>query len=139
MAVHAGAIPCSERIVFFQLRWDQECLRHGRPHFFCDDVRNGELLQGAALARFQPKNLQVVRAGRQDDLLWLAVVAPLPSNANKEFIAAAFSFVFATVEGVIELAHVIEERSGRRDLSHGAMKRSMPAFVVLDMTSSARI
>lgn len=54
MAIHAGAIPCSERIVFLQLRWDQECLRHRRPHFFCDNVSERKQLQGAALARLQP-------------------------------------------------------------------------------------
>ena len=80
-----------------------------------------------------------MRAGQEDDLLWFAEIAVFRSHADKEFIAAAFSFVFATVKGVIKLAHIIEERSGSRDLGHGAMKRSVPAIVVFEMTSPARI
>src|SRR5689334_9362041 len=80
MTIHAGSIPCSKRVVFLQFRWNQKRLRHRRPHFFCDDVSNGKLLQGTALARFQPQDLQVVRAGHEDDLLWLAVVTVTGSH-----------------------------------------------------------
>ena len=80
-----------------------------------------------------------MRAGLQDNLSRFAVAAPFWSDANEELIAATFSLVLATVEGEIQFVHVIWQGGGRRDLGHGAMKRSVPAFVVLDMTSSACI
>src|SRR5437867_3654225 len=49
IAIHARPIPRPERIIFLQLRRNQERLADGRPHLFCDDVGEGKLLQSAAL------------------------------------------------------------------------------------------
>ena len=80
-----------------------------------------------------------MRAGLQDNLLRFTVATAFRSDANEELIAVTFSLVLATVEGEIQFVHVIWQGGGRRHLGHRAMKRPVPAFVVLDMTGSACI
>ncbi len=57
MAVHARTVPCPDRIIFLQVRRHQECLTDWRPHFFGDDVSERKLLERAALARLEPRDL----------------------------------------------------------------------------------
>src|SRR5205823_2203977 len=107
MAIHARTVPRAERIIFLQIRRNQECLRDWRPHFFCDDVSEGKLLQSAPLPGLEPWDLQRVRTGHEHDLLRIAIAATFRSDADKDLIAASLSFVFAAVESEFELAYVI--------------------------------
>ncbi len=75
VAIHAGAVPCAYRIVFLCVGRDQKRLRHWRPHFFRNDVGKWKLFQRAVFASFEPENLQIVRAGEQNDLLRRPVFA----------------------------------------------------------------
>ncbi len=79
-----------------------------------------------------------MRTREQNDLLPFAVATVFCSHPNKELVAAAFSLVLAAVESEIKFAHVIGKRGRRCDLRHGAMKRPMPACIILDMTRSTR-
>src|SRR5437899_650540 len=113
MAIHARTVPRAESIIFLQIRRNQECLGNWRPHFFCDDVSEGKLLQSAALAGLEPWDLQRMRTGHEHDLLWIAIAATFRSDADKELIAASLSFVFTAVECELELAHVIGQTARR--------------------------
>ena len=57
MAVHARTVPRPDRIIFLQVRRHQECLTDWRPHFFGDDVSERKLLERAALAGLEPRDL----------------------------------------------------------------------------------
>ena len=113
MAVHARAVPCAGRIIFLHVRWHQERLGDWRPHLFGDDVGEWKLLQGAPLARLQPRELQIMRTGHEYDLLCFTKNAAFRPSADKELIAAPLSFVFTSVECEFELAHIIGQTARR--------------------------
>src|SRR5213592_1898986 len=106
MAIHARAIPRTDRIIFLHIRRKQKRRVHWRPHFLSDDVAEGKLLQGPALTRVQPKNLQIVRAGHEDDLLRFAMALSSSPCTDKKLVATTLCFVFAAVERKLELVHV---------------------------------
>ena len=95
-------------------------------------------MQSPPVARLQPRDLQCMRTREQDDLLPFAVGTVFCSHPNEELVASAFSLVLAAVESEIKFAHVIGKRGRRCDLGHGAMKRPVPACVILDVTRSTR-
>src|SRR4029450_3392043 len=134
MTIHACAIPCPCEIIFLHIRRKQEGLIQWRPHFLSDDVAEWKLLEGAALAHLEPKNLQIVRTGHEYDLLRFTIAAAFSPRADKELVAATLCFVFAPVECELELVHVGWQTLWRCHLRHGAMKRCVPARVISGMT-----
>src|SRR2546428_13829935 len=113
MAIHARTVPGAERIIFLQIRRNQECLGDWRPHFFSNDVGEGKLLQSPALPGLEPCDLQRMRPSHENDLLGVAITAAFWSHPNKELIAALLAFVFTAVECEFELGHV-SRKTGRR-------------------------
>src|SRR5947209_7001512 len=63
MTIHARAIPCSNRVIFFQFRRDEKCFADRSPHFFGDHVPEWKLFQRPPLSGFGPQNLKRVRTG----------------------------------------------------------------------------
>jgi hypothetical protein len=98
MAIHARAIPCSFRIIFFHIRRKEEGFIYWRPHFLSDDVAEWKLFQGAPLAGLQPEDLQIVRTRHEYDLLRFTIAAAFWPRADKELVAAPLCFVFAAIE-----------------------------------------
>ncbi len=139
MAVHTRAVPRPDRIIFFQVRRNQECLADRRPHFFRDDVGERKLFQRAALAGLEPRDLQGMRTGHEHDLFPVTVAGAFPSLVHKERVTATFHFVFAPVECELELIHVLRQTGRRCHLGHRAMKRRVPGRVISGMTRSARV
>src|SRR5438045_3274154 len=91
MTIHARAIPSACRIVFLHIRRKQEGIIYWRPHFLSDDVTEGKLLQGPTLPGLQPKDLQIVRAGHNYDLLEFTIATAFGSRAQKELVAATIN------------------------------------------------
>src|SRR5690349_3983572 len=114
MAIHARTVPRAERVIFLQIRRNQECLGDWRPHFFRDDVGERKLLQSAALPGLKPRDLQRVRTGHEHDLLWIAIAATFRPDADKELFPASLSFVLTSIECEVELVHVIGKTARRR-------------------------
>ena len=140
MTIHARAVPCPYKIIFFHIRRHQERLGHWRPHFFGDDVGEGKLLQGAALASLQPRDLQRMRTGHKCYLLRFAITAAaFRSRADKELGAVPLRFVFTAIERQLELVHVRRQTLGRRYLRHRAMKRCMPTRIISRMARAAGV
>ncbi len=139
MTIHAGAIPRAYRVIFFRVRRHEKGLRNRRPHFFGDNVGEWELVEGAALAGLEPENLQIVRTGEKNYLARRAVFAACRPDPNNDFIGVAFQFVFTTVERKLHGPIDIENVLGPGDLSHGAVKRGVPAFVITKVARSTRV
>ena len=139
MAIHARAVPYPYKVIFFHTRRHQERFVHWRPYFFSNYVGEGKLLQGAAFARLQPQDLQIVRTGHEYDLLRFAVTAAFWSRADKELIAAPLSFVLTAVECKFELVYVVRQTVRGRHLCHRAMKRRVPARIIPGMTRAAGV
>ena len=139
VAIHARAVPRACGIIFLALRRNQKCLVYWRPHFLSDDVTEGKLLQGPAVAGLQPKDLQIVRTGYKYDLLRFTIAAAFGSRTQKKLVAATLCFVFAAVVCKLEPVHVRRQTLWRCHLRHGTMKRRVPARVISGMTRAACI
>src|SRR5207247_5858245 len=99
-----------------------------------------KLLQGAALASLQPRDLQRMRTGHKYDLLRFAIAAAaFRSRADKELVAAPLRLVFAAIERKLQFVHLGRQTRGRRHLRHRAMKRRVPARIITRMTCAAGI
>src|ERR1700730_10483060 len=49
VTIHTRAVPCADRVIFFELGREEECFAYRRPHLFPNNVSKGELLERSAL------------------------------------------------------------------------------------------
>jgi hypothetical protein len=89
MAVHTRPVPSADRIIFLQIGRHEKSLAYRRPHFFGDDISEGKLLERAAFAGFDPRDLQIVRTSEKNNLLWRSVIATKGTHSDEEFITFA--------------------------------------------------
>ena len=142
VAVDARGVPVALAVDFLRAGRGEEGVLHERPFFLGDDVGEGKLAEGAALAGLEPVNLQGVRTGAEDDLPGRGVgggCGALRLGADEVGFFLSLDAVVHAGVGEFKAVQLGGGCARRDDLRHGAVKRGVPARVVSRVTRAAGI